>query len=84
MAVRPNNDGIRYTAMKDITTADATDIAFNNNALMVDVAGTVVFSFAHATTTYYTRTLLAGVIYPIGSIYSIQEASTATGIAVLA
>jgi hypothetical protein len=84
MAPGISNDGIRYTAMKDITAADATDIAFNNNALMVDVAGTVKFSFAHEPTTYFTRTLLAGVIYPIGSIYSIQEASTATGIAVLA
>lgn len=79
------NDRKRYSAIKDITPADATDIEFDSNAIKVDVAGDVKFSFVGSPTTFYTESLAAKVIYPIGPIYSIElTGTTAAGIKVYA
>ena len=63
---------------KAITTADNTDVAFAHRFLYVGVAGTVAIRFA-ASGTVYTITMPAGGMLPI-KVYSIDTASTATGI----
>jgi len=83
MSLNSHNGGKRYTGIKDITPADATDIEFDSFAIKVDVAGNVKFSFASAPTVFYTEALAAQVQYPIGAIYSIESTgTTATGIKV--
>lgn len=66
------------SAAKAITTADDTDVAFTHRYLYAGVAGTVAIRFASGGTVY-TITVPAGGILPI-KVYSIDTASTATGI----
>jgi hypothetical protein len=63
---------------KAITTADDTDVAFTHRYLYAGVAGTVAIRFASGGTVY-TITMPAGGLLPI-KVYSIDTASTATGI----
>jgi len=63
---------------KAITTADNTDVNFTHRFIYAGVAGTVAIRFA-AGGTVYTITMPAGGMLPM-KVYSIDTASTATGI----
>ena len=74
---------ITYDDMADVTPNDSTPQwpAKPAAGFMVDVAGTVKFVTARGTT--HTRTVNAGVIYPIAIKQIWNTGTTATGIAAL-
>jgi len=77
------NSGLTYSGCKDITPADDTDIAFDNLAISVEVAGDITFSFTGAPTVKYTHPFGVGCYHPIGKLFSIDSTdTTATGIKV--
>lgn len=75
---------ISYEDMADVTPSDATKQwggAKPAAGFMCDVAGTVRFMTARGST--HTRTVNAGVIYPIAVQQIFTTGTTATGIAVV-